>query len=89
MSVKDKDVCLDLPGSLTHTSATLGPDGQPLACKEKENMVVLRIRVKDSGIGIPKDKHHLIFNAFSQVDSSGMLCCSSPRCVKQPFVFVW
>src|SRR5690606_917134 len=30
----------------------------------------LRVRVADSGIGIPKDKLALIFDKFSQVDSS-------------------
>ena len=32
--------------------------------------VELRFSVKDTGIGIPKDKIHVLFNKFSQVDSS-------------------
>jgi CheY-like chemotaxis protein len=31
---------------------------------------ILRFSVKDTGIGIPEDKTHLLFNAFSQVDPS-------------------
>jgi signal transduction histidine kinase/DNA-binding response OmpR family regulator/HPt (histidine-containing phosphotransfer) domain-containing protein len=35
-----------------------------------ENEIKLRIGVKDSGIGIPKAKQNLIFQSFSQADSS-------------------
>lgn len=35
-----------------------------------EGYVSLNISVKDTGIGIPKDKIHLLFNAFSQLDTS-------------------
>jgi PAS domain S-box-containing protein len=35
-----------------------------------ENDVLLRFSVRDTGIGIPKDKLALLFNKFSQVDAS-------------------
>ena len=35
-----------------------------------DNKMKIRIGVKDSGIGIPKDKQQQIFEAFSQADSS-------------------
>jgi signal transduction histidine kinase/CheY-like chemotaxis protein/ligand-binding sensor domain-containing protein len=37
---------------------------------KNENEVELEFEVRDTGIGIPKDKVHRLFQAFSQVDSS-------------------
>ncbi|MCX8027092.1 MAG: PAS domain-containing protein [Thermodesulfovibrionales bacterium] len=35
-----------------------------------ESYVSLNITVKDTGIGIPKEKMHMLFNAFTQLDAS-------------------
>ncbi len=37
---------------------------------KEDDIFTLQISVKDSGIGIPRDRMHRLFSAFSQVDSS-------------------
>ena len=38
--------------------------------EQKENQLRLSFQIRDTGIGIPKEKQHNLFKAFSQVDSS-------------------
>ena len=38
--------------------------------EKSENQILLRFSVRDTGIGIPKDKITILFNKFSQVDTS-------------------
>ncbi|MEE8470519.1 MAG: response regulator [Dehalococcoidia bacterium] len=39
---------------------------------DRENEVELHLSVSDTGVGIPEDKQTMIFDAFSQVDSSSV-----------------
>lgn len=45
-------------------SVTVSVEGRSTDTEEAE----LRIRVKDTGVGIPKERAHLIFEAFTQLD---------------------
>ncbi len=55
--------------SIKFTSAGEIEIGVNLADEDDSN-VLLRISVRDTGIGIPEDKINRLFNKFSQVDSS-------------------
>lgn len=43
---------------------------EPVGFLDQPDHEYLEVRVCDSGIGIPKEQQHLLFEAFSQVDSS-------------------
>lgn len=43
---------------------------EPLGYLDQADHGYLEVLVKDSGIGIPKDRQHILFKAFSQVDAS-------------------
>ena len=43
---------------------------EPISSKGGESITPIQISVKDTGVGIPKDKQKLIFETFTQADSS-------------------
>ena len=47
-----------------------GPIGQGLSDVSNAGSFLIEFYVKDTGIGIPDDKHHVIFDRFMQVDVS-------------------
>ena len=51
-------------------SVTVSIDADAASAKETTDLTNLKISVKDTGIGIPKEKISQLFKAFSQVDAS-------------------
>jgi signal transduction histidine kinase/ActR/RegA family two-component response regulator len=58
-----------LSGRLAYGSE-IGSDYRPDCSPVNESTPYFCLEVKDSGIGIPKDRWHLLFRPFQQVDSS-------------------
>ncbi|MHC1699720.1 MAG: PAS domain S-box protein [Humidesulfovibrio sp.] len=60
-------------GAVKITLETVGPDSPPRAKSPTGALmggVQLLLRVQDTGIGIPEDVQHLVFENFTQADSS-------------------
>jgi len=59
------------PQGKVELTATLQPGGSPFTSASLRNSPqILAFAVSDTGIGIPTDKHELVFEAFQQADSS-------------------
>lgn len=60
--------------NLVSNAIKFTPSGEILTTikllSKKDNNYELQFSIKDTGIGIPQDKMHKLFNSFSQVDSS-------------------
>lgn len=66
----DVEICVR-PVMLSDLPEGRRPDPfEPLGYLDQADHGYLEVLVKDSGIGIPTDRQHILFQAFSQVDAS-------------------
>jgi signal transduction histidine kinase/DNA-binding response OmpR family regulator/HPt (histidine-containing phosphotransfer) domain-containing protein len=65
-----RQVIVNLVGNAIKFTKEGGVDVHVGMKSQDEDHVVLEVTVKDTGIGIPRDKQDLIFDAFSQADGS-------------------
>lgn len=67
----DRDKLMDVLINLTDNAVKFTPDGGTITISSYVEEKSLHISVKDTGIGIPKDKIPNLFQRFYQVDASG------------------
>ena len=65
-----RQILVNLAGNAVKFTASGGVSVRVSLESETEDSATLRFQVRDTGIGIPKDKLGLLFGAFQQVDSS-------------------
>lgn len=59
------------PVNLADLNEAHRPDSlEPIGYLDQPDHDYLEVRIQDSGIGIPVDRQHILFEAFSQVDAS-------------------
>jgi signal transduction histidine kinase len=66
----DPVLCQQLLGHLVDNAMKFTPESGRIHVRLSEQGTAVRLEVEDSGIGIPEDKLHTIFEQFYQVDGS-------------------
>ncbi|MEA1985583.1 MAG: PAS domain S-box protein [Euryarchaeota archaeon] len=67
----DRDKLMDMLTNLVDNSIKFTPKGGTVTASVEEEGKYLHLVVKDTGIGIPKDKIPKLFQRFYQIDASG------------------
>jgi signal transduction histidine kinase len=69
-AVRLKQILINLVGNAIKFTSDGKVNVEAGVDKPSEGSVTLHFRVKDTGIGIPQEKHLAIFDAFEQADGS-------------------
>lgn len=69
-SVRTQRILMNLASNAIKFTHTGKVDIAAELAKENDNKLIVKFTVFDTGVGIPEDKHHLIFEQFNRLTSS-------------------
>ncbi|RLL71020.1 histidine kinase N-terminal 7TM domain-containing protein [Paenirhodobacter hankyongi] len=66
----DPDRLKQVVGNVISNAVKFSPEGGRVECSTRRGETMLRVSIRDSGIGIPENKEDQVFGRFHQVESS-------------------